>query len=99
MGDNGSIRFTVKELLGEVNGKLDRISEKLDAKAEAHDVAALEARVSRLEGEAATESSLVAYRTQVDDQRKSDRRWTLGFAVATLLSVLSLSAAVFFNLI
>jgi hypothetical protein len=50
--ENGSIRFTVKELLAKVDVKLDAISGKLDAKADAHDVHALEARVGLLEKEA-----------------------------------------------
>ena len=97
--DNGRITFTVKELLGKVDVKLDAIAAKLDAKADAHDLEALETRVEVLESSAATEGSLAKYRSQVNEQRKSDRRWTLGFAVATLLSVLSLAAAVVFNLV
>ena len=51
--DNGSvIRFTVKELLGQINHKLDVLDGKLDGKAEAATVNDLTDRVRRLEDEA-----------------------------------------------
>jgi hypothetical protein len=51
-GENGTIRYSVKELLAKVDVKLDAISSKLDAKADAHDLHAVDARVAALEKEA-----------------------------------------------
>jgi hypothetical protein len=98
-GENGRITYTVKELLGKLDNKLDLIVAQLATKAEAHEVEDLQKRVTVLEAEAATESTLEEYRTQVEDQRKSDRRWALGFAVSTLLTVLALGIALLFNII
>jgi hypothetical protein len=91
--DNGSIRFTVKELLAEVNGKLDRISDKLDSKAEAHDLDALEARVTAIEKESA-EVRIVADALKND---KSERFTVKQKIVGTLvtLTVTGLSVASF----
>jgi hypothetical protein len=98
-GENGRITYTVKELLGKLDNKLDLIVAQLATKAEAHEVEDLQKRVTVLEAEAATESTLEEYRTQVEDQRKSDRRWALGFAVSTLLTVFALGIALLFNII
>jgi hypothetical protein len=98
-GENGRITFTVKELLGKLDVKLDTVIAQLADKADAHDLEDLQKRVTVLEGSAATESTLEAYREQVEDQRKSDRRWALGFAVSTLLTVLALGLALLFNII
>jgi hypothetical protein len=98
-GENGRITFTVKELLGKLDNKLDLIVAQLSTKAEAHEVEDIRKRVAQLESEAATESTLEEYRAQVEEQRKSDRRWALGFAVSTLLTVMALAIALLFNLI
>lgn len=97
--DNGRITFTVKELLAKVDQKLDLIVAQLDSKAEAHELDTLEQRVTALEGSAATEASLAKERKARVDERKHDRRWTLGFAASTLLGVLGLTAALVFDLI
>jgi hypothetical protein len=98
-GENGRITYTVKELLGKLDNKLDLIVAQLATKAEAHEVEDLQKRVTVLEAEAATESTLEEYRAQVEEQRKSDRRWALGFAVSTLLTVFALGIALLFNII
>jgi hypothetical protein len=98
-GENGRITYTVKEVLGKLDNKLDLIVAQLATKAEAHEVEDLQKRVTVLEAEAATESTLEEYRAQVEEQRKSDRRWALGFAVSTLLTVFALGIALLFNII
>ena len=97
--DNGRITFTVKELLAKVDAKLDVIVSQLDSKAEGHELDRLAERVTVLEGSAATEASLAKERKARADERKRDRRWTLGFAASTLIGVLGLAAALIFDLI
>ena len=46
---SGTVRFTVKELLARMDGKLDKIHDDLASKAESVEVAALEQRVEKLE--------------------------------------------------
>lgn len=46
---NGTVRYTVKELLADMNKKLDRLVEAIDTKATTQDVDELSARVSTLE--------------------------------------------------
>jgi hypothetical protein len=82
-GENGRITYTVKELLGKLDTKLDVVVAGLAEKADAHDLERLKDRVTALEGSAATESQLSAY-----------RRWLLVFGTSTVLSVLGLAAAV-----
>lgn len=96
--EHGRITFTVKELLAKLDSKLDFVIEQLATKADAHDLESLEVRVTVLEGSAATEASLVAERQKRADERKHDRRWTLGFATTTLLGVLGLIVALIFDL-
>jgi hypothetical protein len=55
--DNGTIKFTVKELLGKMDVKLDTALSKLDGKADGRDLVALELRFNEL-------------KTQVDLQNK-----------------------------
>lgn len=97
LGENGSVRFSVKELLAKLDGKLDVISEKLDAKADEAHLVALEARVLVLEGSAATEAQLADYRRKQADERKRDRRWLMVFGTSTVLSGLGLLATTIFN--
>lgn len=97
--DNGRITFTVKELLGKLDEKLDRIAEQLSAKADAHDLERLEERVIVLEGSAATEAQLAAYRAKAEADRKRDRKWLIGFGTGTVLSLMALAATVLFNFI
>jgi hypothetical protein len=87
-GDNGRITFTVKELLEKLDLKLDVVVAGLAEKANAHELADLEKRVIALEGSAATESQLKAY-----------RRWLIVFGTPTVLTLLGLAATVAFKLI
>jgi hypothetical protein len=93
-GENGTIRFTVKELLAKVDVKLDAISGKLDAKADAHDVHALDARVGALEKEAA-EVRIVAEALSSDKKNrfsKTEKVVGTAYLLATLaLNVLALA--------
>jgi hypothetical protein len=92
--DNGSIRFTVKELLAKVDVKLDAISGKLDAKADAHDVQALEDRIGALEKEA-SEVRVVAEALQSEKKHRFTRAEKVGMfgfaALTTMLNVLALA--------
>jgi hypothetical protein len=97
-GENGRITFTVKELLGKLDAKLDLIVAQLAEKADAHDLEDLEKRVASLEGSAATAQEVDKQRVKLQNERKRDRRWALGLGIPTLLAVLGLSASVIFNL-
>jgi hypothetical protein len=97
-GENGRITYTVKELLGKLDNKLDLIVAQLATKAEAHEVEQLEVRVAVLEGSAATAAELEKQRKKLADERKRDRRWVLGLGIPTLVAVLGLSASLIFNL-
>lgn len=92
--ENGTIRFTVKELLAKVDVKLDAISGKLDAKADAHDLHALDARVVALEKEA-SEVRVVANALQTEKKNRFTRAEKVGLfgfaAVTTGLNVLALA--------
>jgi hypothetical protein len=97
-GENGRITYTVKELLGKLDAKLDLIVAQLADKADAHEVEDLERRVGVLEGSAATEAEVERQRVKLQNERKRDRRWMLGLLIPTLVAVLGLSASVIFNL-
>lgn len=58
--DNGTVRFTVKELLSKIDAKLDIVTEKVDAKATTADLHAVEVRVDALER---TSANAAAVRT------------------------------------
>ena len=84
--DNMTIRYSAKELFGQVNAKLDVLLEKVDAKADHAALVALTERVDQLEDEGqqtkAVANALLA-------EKKS--RWTarekllgVGFALVTL---------------
>jgi hypothetical protein len=45
----GVVTYRVKDILAEINGKLDRVMDKLDAKAERADVHDIKTRVTALE--------------------------------------------------
>lgn len=47
--ENGTVRFTVKELLARMDGKLDQISGDLTHKADEQDLTVLRQRVEKLE--------------------------------------------------
>ena len=47
--ENGVVRFTVKELLAQLDGKLDKVIEKIDEKAPQYQVDALDKRVDSVE--------------------------------------------------
>jgi hypothetical protein len=96
--DNGRITFTVKELLGKLDAKLDLIVAQLADKADAHELEDLVKRVVTLEGSAATEEALERERRAWKTERKRDRRWALGLGIPTLVAVLGLSASLIFNL-
>lgn len=70
----GSVTFTVKELLGRIDVKIDHLVEKLDTKADQHEFAALEEVVAQLKQDAASRSSVDAY-----------KRWLYVFAVGLVL--------------
>jgi hypothetical protein len=82
-GENGRITYTVKELLGKLDAKLDYVIAQLADKADAHDLEDLQKRVTVLEGSAATETQLKAY-----------RRWLLVFGTSTVLALLTVAVAV-----
>lgn len=48
-GEGGTVSYRVKDILGEINGKLDRVMDKLDQKAERSEVHELKNRVAALE--------------------------------------------------
>lgn len=50
---NGSVSFTTKELIAKLDGKLDTVILKLDAKADRDDMKHLEGRVTSLETQVA----------------------------------------------
>ena len=94
IGENGTIRYSVKELLAKVDVKLDQISGKLDAKADAHDVLALDGRVAALEKEA-SEVRVVATALQAEKKNRFTRAEKIGLfgfaAVTTSLNILALA--------
>ena len=47
--ENGVVRYTVKELLARMDGKLDQLNDKMDAKVERVEHEQLESRVNSLE--------------------------------------------------
>jgi hypothetical protein len=49
--DNGTVKFTVKELLGDLRADIKRIDEKLDRKAEAGVLASAVSRIETLAGQ------------------------------------------------
>lgn len=49
IGSGGQVTYRVKDLLGEINVKLDRVMDKLDQKADRADVHDLKTRVATLE--------------------------------------------------
>jgi hypothetical protein len=77
--ENGRITFTVKELLGKLDVKLDTVIAQLADKADAHDLEDLQKRVTVLEGSAATETQLKTY-----------RRWLLVTGTSTVLALLGI---------
>ena len=85
-GENGKVTFTVKELLGKLDNKLDLVIAQLATKAEAHVVEELEKRVTALEGSAATETQLTSY-----------RRWLLAFGTGSLISIGGLALSIYLN--
>lgn len=95
---NGRISFTVKELLAKLDAKMDLFAAGLEAKANIEEHRRLVDRVSKLEKQAESDSSVETYRTAAEKQRKSDRRWLIGLAVTTCLAVLAIAVTVAFNL-
>ena len=67
MANGDGITYTTKELLERVDKKLDALDEKLDRKADAATVVALESRLLVLERQAASQDAVnVALRDQAD---------------------------------
>lgn len=91
--DSMVIRYTAKELFGQVNTKLDFLIEKVDAKADHAALVALSERVDTLEEEGnqtkAIASALLAEKTSRWTTR--EKLFALAFAGTTLiLNVLAL---------
>lgn len=60
--DNGSVRYSVKELLGRIDKKLDDLSDLMATKASAEYVLQLEARVDLLERTSANAAAVRTFR-------------------------------------
>lgn len=96
--ENPSVTFTVKELLGRMDAKLDKVITTLDSKASAADLLHLEQRVSVLESDDSREDAARKVREDLVASRKRMTHWVVGIlAVAILNFVVALVEAIILN--
>lgn len=79
--DNGSVRYTVKELLGRMDSKLDAVLEQVRAKVDAQDFREAVERIAILETEAASGRQLATY-----------KKWLLGVTITVFALVIAMVA-------
>jgi hypothetical protein len=103
---NGRVSFTVKELLGNLDKKIDKFVDALEHKADVvrleqteKNVEELDVRVQALEDSAADQASVDAYRKTAESQRKADRKWLIALALTTCVGVLAIGANVIYTLV
>ncbi len=79
--DNQRVSFTVKELLGQINSKLDTMAIAIAAKADHAEMQRLAARVETLERAGIAQKSITRY-----------KRWLLGSGIALVAAIATLAA-------
>lgn len=95
--DDSLVHFTVKELLAQMFGKLERIEQKLEGKVDVSDLLVLEQELRRLEAQimppALRDRYLEDFRTlkteheamrltmATQQERRADRRWLFAAAI------------------
>lgn len=83
--DTGTVRYTVKELLARMDGKLDHIVEQMHEKVDVVEFRKLLERVAILETDAASSKQLSTY-----------KKWLLGVTV-TVIGLLIAMVAILAN--
>lgn len=93
--DEGTIRYTVKELLARIEAKVDVVTLQMDAKANREDVEHLKETVSKLVQEKADAEvasalekrlNVLEHSSESAEKLKRDRRWLVGVAAATFIN-------------
>jgi len=79
--DNQRVSFTVEELLGQINSKLDTMAIAIAAKADHAEMQRLAARVETLERAGIAQKSITRY-----------KRWLLGSGIALVAAIATLAA-------
>lgn len=90
--DGGTVRYNVKDLLGAIDKKLDKVIESLNQKAERADVHELKGRVFALEKQAEVARLLASDRekSEASRDRSLTRKQQLVTSFAALASTLAL---------
>ena len=84
---NGTIRYTVRELLSKIDTRLDEIIRELHRKADADVVRQNMVRIVALE-KSADELAIVArYQTGKNADMVNNRRWIVGLVMSTIALV------------
>jgi len=90
--DGGTVRYNVKDLLGAIDKKLDKVIESLGQKAERTDVYELRGRVDALEKQAEVSRLLANSR-----EEHKDKSLTRGQAIVTSFAAIASTAALFLS--
>lgn len=83
--DDTRVTFTVKELIGDINRKLDAVLTALHGKADTSRVQALEARVDGVERSVAALEQREEVQERHDERSTQRRRWVVDAGVGLLL--------------
>lgn len=88
--ENGVIRFTTKELLGRIDGKLDALDMKLDQKADRTRVHEVMATVAAVQLGKAEKTDVAALDARVQSLERGNSKFIGGLVVVGFLSSSSL---------
>lgn len=89
-GDDGYVKYSVKELLAELNRKVDVLDGKLDSKADAAALVVLEGQVNALDEEVARLRSQMDHDHMVETEKRDHLRWL----IPTLLTAVFITSNV-----
>jgi hypothetical protein len=94
VSDEPGIVFSVKELIGRLDGKLDMMMKVLTAKADRDDVAALERRVGKVEDTVQAMNTAQEALTRARGDQINTTRWRLGAIVSIVVACTAIAAVI-----